>query len=171
MQEGAGENLLEVLFACKQDQCGEPLTAVIIGKVVEFSDGGEPLVDFSSNPSQFPLLAKSTVKLGPNDLGAEVILLFETGDIRKPIVIGVIQTPKTIATKTQNLMPGQQRSVASVECDGEKVVVSAEKEIVLRCGEASITLTRAGKIVLKGTYVVSRSSGVNRIKGGSVQIN
>lgn len=171
MQESAGETLLEVLFACKEDQRGETATALVLGKVVEFTEGGEPLVDFSSNPSPFPLLAKSTVGLGQEDLGAEVTLLFEMGDIRKPIVIGVIQAPKAVARQTQNLMLGQEGSVTSVERDGEKVVVSAEKEIVLRCGEASITLTRAGKILLKGTYVVSRSLGVNRIKGGSVQIN
>jgi hypothetical protein len=49
--------------------------------------------------------------------------------------------------------------------------VQAAEELVLRCGDASITLTRAGKIILRGTYLLSRSSGVNRIKGGSVQIN
>jgi hypothetical protein len=161
MQESAGENLLEVLFACKEDQRGATTTAVVIGKVIELTERGEPLVDFSSNPSGFPLPAKSTVGLSQEAVGSEVALLFETGDFRKPIIIGVLQT----------LMPGQRGSVTSVECDGEKVVVSAEKEIVLRCGEASITLTRAGKILLKGTYVVSRSSGVNRVKGGSVQIN
>lgn len=53
----------------------------------------------------------------------------------------------------------------------ERLELTAEKEIVLRVGDASITLTRAGKIVLRGTYVLSRSSGVNKIKGGSVQIN
>lgn len=42
---------------------------------------------------------------------------------------------------------------------------------MLRCGKASITLTRSGKIILRGTYISSRSSGVIRIKGGSVQIN
>ena len=57
------------------------------------------------------------------------------------------------------------------EVDGEKTVVTAQKEIVLRCGKASITLTRAGKVLIRGAYLLSRSSGVNRIKGGSVQIN
>ena len=30
---------------------------------------------------------------------------------------------------------------------------------------------KAGKAILRGAYVLSRSSGVNKIKGGSVQIN
>jgi len=53
----------------------------------------------------------------------------------------------------------------------DRLELVAEREIVLRCGEASLTLTRAGKIILRGTYLLSRSSGVNKIKGGSVQIN
>ena len=57
------------------------------------------------------------------------------------------------------------------KADDEKLILTAEKEIVLRCGLASITLTRAGKVILRGAYLLSRSSGVNRIKGGSVQIN
>ena len=44
-------------------------------------------------------------------------------------------------------------------------------EIELRCGKASLILTRAGKVLIRGAYLLSRSSGVNRIKGGSVQIN
>ena len=47
-------------------------------------------------------------------------------------------------------------------------MLTADKEIELRCGKASITLTKAGKILLRGEYLLSRSSGVNRIKGGSV---
>lgn len=51
------------------------------------------------------------------------------------------------------------------------MIVSAKEQLVLRCGKASITLTKAGKVLIKGSYVLSRSSGVNRIKGGSVQLN
>ena len=49
--------------------------------------------------------------------------------------------------------------------------MTADREITLRCGKASITLTGAGKLLLHGAYLLSRSLGVNRIKGGSVQIN
>jgi hypothetical protein len=58
-----------------------------------------------------------------------------------------------------------------VDADGERMTVTAKEELVLRCGEASITLTKAGKVLIRGTYVSSRSSGVNRIKGGAVHIN
>jgi hypothetical protein len=53
----------------------------------------------------------------------------------------------------------------------EELVICAANQLTIRCGESSITLTAAGKIILRGKYIVSRSSGVQRIKGGSVQIN
>jgi hypothetical protein len=65
--------------------------------------------------------------------------------------------------------PGPQRFQATI--DDQRLELTAEREIVLRCGKASITLTRAGKILLRGTYLFSRSTGVNKIKGGSVQLN
>ncbi|MDX2148819.1 MAG: hypothetical protein SFZ23_14995 [Planctomycetota bacterium] len=58
-----------------------------------------------------------------------------------------------------------------VHADDERVSLTARNEISIRCGRASITLTRAGKVLIKGAYVLSRSTGANRIKGGSVQIN
>lgn len=53
----------------------------------------------------------------------------------------------------------------------ERLVFEATTEIVIRCGAASITLTEGGKVLIKGEYVLSRSTGTNRIRGGSVQIN
>jgi hypothetical protein len=41
----------------------------------------------------------------------------------------------------------------------------------LRCGEASISLSRDGKVVIRGRHIVSHASGVNRIRGGSVELN
>jgi hypothetical protein len=55
--------------------------------------------------------------------------------------------------------------------EDEEIEIKASKQLTLRCGESSITLTAAGKIILRGKYIISRSSGVQRIKGGSVQIN
>jgi uncharacterized protein (DUF2345 family) len=66
---------------------------------------------------------------------------------------------------------GAPSQPVSIRADDERFVVSAEREIVLQCGDASITLTRAGKVLIKGTYVLSRSSGYNKIKGAAVDIN
>jgi len=53
----------------------------------------------------------------------------------------------------------------------DELIITANKQLTLRCGESSITLTAAGKIIIRGKYIVSRASGLQRIKGGAVQIN
>ena len=65
----------------------------------------------------------------------------------------------------------QAAGQVEVDADGERFVVSAKEQIVLRCGKASLTLTRDGKVLIQGAYLSSRSSGVLRLKAGSVQIN
>jgi hypothetical protein len=61
--------------------------------------------------------------------------------------------------------------VIEADIDGKRVRIVARDEIVLECGNASITLRRNGRIVIKGTYVETSSEGTNRIKGGQVRIN
>jgi hypothetical protein len=53
----------------------------------------------------------------------------------------------------------------------ERTIVRAEKELVLECGESSLTMTAEGKVLLKGVDVTSRARRSQRIRGGSVHIN
>lgn len=110
--------------------------------------------------------ARSTVALQRAQIGSTVVVVFDQGDLRKPIVLGVIRD-RLAAVETAP----PSRDTVSAQVDDDRLVLTAEREIVLRCGEASITLTRAGKVLIKGTYVLSRSSGYNKIKGAAVDIN
>ena len=110
--------------------------------------------------------ARTTVQLLRSQIGSSVVLLFEGGDVRRPIVVGVIRD-RGVAQDPA----GAPQQLVSVQADDDRFVVSAEREIVLRCGDASITLTRAGKVLIRGTYILSRSSGYNKVKGAAVDIN
>jgi hypothetical protein len=129
---------------------------VVRGVLAGISEEGDPMVDFAPNVSGAPMSAPSTTPVTAADVGREAVLMFEDGDIARPILLGLIESA---------------RKGKRVVIDGEQLTVTADREIVLRCGEASITLTRAGKVIIRGAYVVSRSSGANRIKGACVQIN
>lgn len=142
-----------------------------IGIIRGFQDSGRPIVDFPSNPFSEYLPAHSIVTLSKSEIGREVVLLFEEGDLQKPVVMGLIQHQNPADTRSEDKVGDEKQSPLAVEIDGDRLILGAEKEIVLRCGQASITLTCAGKILIRGTYLLNRSSGVNRIKGGSVQIN
>ena len=58
-----------------------------------------------------------------------------------------------------------------VRMDGETVQLSAEHQIELKCGKSSLILRRSGRVILKGTYVVTTSSGPVKIKGATVALN
>jgi hypothetical protein len=86
---------------------------------------------------------------------ADQVLLQRPGNTAEWIVTQAIATPQPLETRVQR----------------KRITLEGHDEVVLRCGEASVTLRRNGRLVLRGTYVESRSKGTNRIKGGSVLIN
>lgn len=137
------------------------LPAATRGILTGFTERGEPLIDFPNNPAGGPIPAVATIDLAVSDAGRDIMIVFEDADPSRPVILGMVAVigPRPAA-----------RSV-EVTADGQRVTVAADREIVLKCGEASITLTAAGKILIRGAHVLSRSSGTNRIKGGSVQIN
>jgi hypothetical protein len=112
-----------------------------------------------------PVQALSTVGLAPGDAGAAVVVAFEKGEVRHPVIVGRVQPPHAETPQAA----GAARVHANV--DGERVVLQARERIELRCGDASIVLTRAGKVLINGNYVLSRSRGANRVKGAYVGIN
>jgi len=95
----------------------------------------------------------------------QAIVLFEKGDRTKPIIVGFVETLRSDPPESE------RPPVIEADVDGKRVRVTAQDEIVLHCGSASVTLRRNGRVIIRGTYVESRSEGTNRIKGGQVQIN
>lgn len=158
--------------ASKARPSGNPTAAgaPVIGRLAAIRDG-IPMVDFAGNSADSPLAARSTMVLRETDVGREIVLIFEQGELHRPIVVGLIQNPEQESRVSSTSAGTNSKKARVVELDGETVILSAEQEIVLRCGEASITLTRAGKILIRGAYLLSRSSGINRIKGAAVEIN
>ena len=141
------------------------IDGVVVAQIVGFMDNGAtPLVTYVQQPGTAAIPARAIVDLHGEHIGQDVVLMFEGGDPLRPIVMGYVRGDKNWRLPEQ---PGQ----VEVDADGQRLVVNAKEQIVLRCGKASITLTKAGKVLVQGTYVLSRSSGVNRIKGGSVQLN
>jgi hypothetical protein len=53
----------------------------------------------------------------------------------------------------------------------KQVVLSAEEELTIRCGDGAIILRRNGQILLRGLDIVSHARRSNRVRGGSIQLN
>ncbi|RKZ70019.1 MAG: hypothetical protein DRQ44_01895 [Gammaproteobacteria bacterium] len=157
---------------------------IIIGVLTGINEQGQPLVNFQESISGTPVIALSTVALNQQQTGRQVALLFAEGNPEKPVIMGLIHSALDVMIENFELSvedevtPGEARDttetvakIDDVTLDGKSVVLEGKEEIVLKCGEASITLTKAGKILIRGKYLLSRSTGINRILGGSVQVN
>lgn len=110
-------------------------------------DGGlGVMLDGQAVPARF------CVAVSEADAGAEaVVARLEAG----PVVLGVLRPARA----------------AQVEIDGERLTLEAAREIVLRCGKASLTLSADGSVTVSGTRILSRAAGANRLQGASVHLN
>jgi hypothetical protein len=141
-----------------------PGASVVVGELIGIVDEGRiALVMYPGQSGSAALRARSVVDLRGEQIGSSAVLMFEGGSSMQPIVMGLLRAESPTAFDA----PGH----VEVSVDGTRMTVSAKDRLDLRCGEASITLTRAGKIFIEGSYILNKSSGVNRITGGSVQIN
>jgi hypothetical protein len=149
----------------RQRPATKTIAGVVTGTLIGFKDEGRtPLVTFADQPGTAALAAGAVLDLHGPHIGRKVVLMFENGDPLRPIIMGLLREQEAWPLQEQ---PGQ----VDVDVDGQRLMVSAKEQLVLKCGKASVTLTKAGKILIQGTYVSNRSSGVMRIKGGSVQLN
>jgi len=139
--------------------------ATVTGELVAIAEEGRvPLVLYAGQPGTAAVRARTVVDLQGPHIGQPVVLMFEGGDPGRPIVMGVLR-------EAQGWPLAEKPVQVEVDADGQRMIVSARDQLVMRCGKASITLTKAGKVLIQGSYVSSRSTGVVRIKGGSVHLN
>lgn len=170
----------EEAFTSSSDVSDNVVNELILGMVTALPTPSMPRVEYFFQGEKHQVSAITTQQLSSDHVGRQVALMFVNGNAQQPIVLGLIRNAldDAIANFEPNdsidLAPrAPSTDLASQECkvDGEKVVIEGKEEVVLKCGSASISLNKNGKIALRGKYLVSRSSGVNRILGGSVQVN
>lgn len=95
--------------------------------------------------------------LPPPALPCPAMLFLEDGDALRPVLMGLVQAA----------LPAQGTLVLEMD----RIVLQGHTEVELRCGQASVTMRADGKVVIKGTELVSRASATNKIRGATVQIN
>lgn len=142
--------------------------ALQIGLLVGVDEQARPWVRVGADE---PVVARCTVTrpatLDMTGPPVPVLLFLEDGDVARPIVVGFVMETFSAA---QPLLELDARP-AGAALDGKRLQFEASEEVVLKCGKGSITLQANGRVVIKGTELVSRASGTHKIRGASVSIN
>lgn len=166
----------------------------VMGKLVNINAQGIPQVQYQDGTGNIQTNARFTIPLHSSHIGSDVVLLLTPNNKLStqqekpanpdlPVIIGIIQSALSEFISKPNQALTQQKNQASVmvnsqnakpinaQIDGQSVIIRAENNITLECGEARITLQKDGKIKIKGNYVISQAKKANCIRGGSVELN
>lgn len=145
-----------------------------VGRIIEITEDGRALVDYPGNPMgsvEARTVITTSFLRDQNVEALPVLLVFENGDPALPIILGIIRDSLYAPALPEEITLPIEDRLRDVILDGKKVALEAKEKIVLRCGKSSVTLRKDGKILVKGTQIVSRASGTNKIKGAAVRIN
>ena len=150
-------------------QSGAPDPAApVVGRVVGVNERGALLVEVEDGQ---PVPARAVSGIAAGDagelLGREVLVVYERGDVARPIVTAVMPS----AFESELRVPEGEEAALDARIDGDYVTLEARRRLVLRCGKASIVIDADGKITIRGAHLFQRSTGPIRIKGGHVDIN
>ena len=138
--------------------------SVTVGTLRGTAAAGAPLVDWPGNegpPRPARWLDGAWSGPVPEDGRTVcVVLLVDASGTQAPVLAGILR----------DALPGAA-SPERVIVDGKRLELEAKEEIVLRCGEGSIRLTKDGTVAIRGRRLVSRSAEANVIRGATVKIN
>jgi hypothetical protein len=156
------------------EKSGFPESGTLVGRIMEMDENGQVWVDFSGN-SFGPLAARTTSTVQEklqkgNPRGREVLLAFNQNDPQCPIIIDTMfnMIEEIAENSISAVLPDE---IQEEKINSKRIVLDAQDEMVLQSGKSSITLTKAGKVLIKGEYVLSKSRRANKIKGGSIRLN
>jgi hypothetical protein len=131
------------------------LPRVFIGTVQSVDAAGGPCVQWSDGePTPARVVWMSASVDWTHCVGLRVILGFVDGDEEHPVVLGLLDAPRVASAR-----------------EPEVLRIASGRELVIECGEARIALRADGRVEVRGTHLVSRSSGPNKVKGATVHIN
>jgi hypothetical protein len=152
--EGSPTQLLSRLLHNKHlsTPTNESIHGIAIGMIFGVDTDGNILV--SRSLLEPPLTAQCLCIITPADIDRQCALMFENGNASHPIVIGLLHQP-----------------VLTLNSIAEQHDIQATEKIELQCGKASLTLSADGKIEMRGTKIVTHSTGLNHIRGASVKLN
>lgn len=155
--------LLENILSHQSDKSPEfvhTIPELIVGRIISVSDSGKLQIQCSS--AEKPVTALSLGIVDKIFIGRMCTIQFVCGNPSQPVVTGILSDEWGTPVITHS---------ESNEVDTKRVVLEAEQELVLQCGESKIILSADGLVQIRALYIDNQAQATLRLKGGSVQVN
>lgn len=151
-----------------------------LARIVAIDADGHPRVAFAGLVGP-PPVARVLGTVPPEQLEAArrearpILLGFLDGRADAPVIMSLASLADLPQAQPQTEpeiedLQVEVDGVADVDV-GDRQVIEAEHELVLRCGSAAITLRSDGTVRITGRDITSWARRRHRIRGGSVAIN
>jgi hypothetical protein len=156
-------SLLDQIVENSKSKPASP-AGILIGLIVDIHATGLPIVEILDPAfvNDQPIVAQAICSLSALKVGRQCAVSLTAGDRPSAIVLGQLQSSV--------FGLGDSAEISVSQSEG-KIDIQSDNEINLRCGKATLRMTSAGLVEIRGKKVVSHSSGLNRIRGGSVKLN
>ncbi|MEZ4338263.1 MAG: DUF6484 domain-containing protein [Sandaracinaceae bacterium] len=138
----------------------EPIVGTRTGRLIAVDEAGDATVDYPGNRLG-PLPARRLRGVRPEHLvpDAELLLVFADDDPTLPVIVGVVAAP------------GTPEPPDAVRREGDRVIVDAPGELVLRCGPCTLTLRADGRLKLRAQDILQLAKRRHSIRGGTIRLN
>jgi hypothetical protein len=133
-----------------------------LGRVIAIA-GDAVLVAIGDAALELCEVTASAVRVAECDVGRAVVL--------QPVVnpAGASSAPMWFLL---GLLADAPTDAAPAAVDAaDPLHVTLHRDLVFECGKATISLSRSGLVRVEGECIITDAAGVNRIRGGSVEIN
>jgi hypothetical protein len=127
-------------------------------------ENGRILVDNPANKDEPLVASKVYVIASPND---------EPGAGPTDVVTLLVESRRA-AQDVEKLLDGTFARLSAADgarAPQKTLKINGDDELVLSCGKSSITLTKSGKVIIRGTKIVSHASGDHKIRGAQISLN
>ena len=142
------------------------------GIIEEIREGLIHVQDATDSRAQHACFFVRNSSNPPPDFQPGDHVLFTVNELSgEAFVLGLIESYVSKADRIAAALTQSGRTPSTTTVEDEVVRIKAGKGLVIECGKGTIIITEDGRIQIKGTDLLSRARGMNKIKGAGIALN
>jgi hypothetical protein len=163
------------MIECRKSVVSGPIAK---GKIIGFNQHGAIIVEPDDGGTAIPCYCiRNALSPLPVYAIGDLVAFSAADDGSEGYILGLIEPYITCTEERRTVESGDSELIQldkknkRIVFKGKSIKIDADEDIVIVCGKSSLRMSKDGEVTVRGTKLLSRSSGSNKIKGASVMLN